>query len=974
MHPVEQPESSHRFAGGHVLAGRFRVVRLIGRGGMGEVYEAFDQELKEIVALKLIRAELANEPRRIARFKQEIRNARRISHPNVCRVYDLFQAGEGMQKITFLTMEFVAGETLLHLLRRETRLTPEAALPLARQICAGLQAAHQHGIVHRDLKPGNVLLSAGTAGRAVISDFGLAFDTTPLTDDESTMTLRDGGAVGTPAYMAPEQIEGAAVSPATDIYALGLVLYEMVTGQRPFSGATPLSEAAKRLTEAPKPPDVHQPGLPDRWKAVILRCLVRDPAGRMQSAAEVSDALDGKISVPAAQPVRLPRRKLIAALAALSVVAGLAYFWPRGAVRAAEAERLYQLGISQLRDGAYLRSVRTFEDASKASPKDPMIHARLAEAWSELDSPEFAREAALKIPMAASALSSLNSQERLHVQAIQQTVTRDFPAAIETFQQALRQAPASGKSLALIDLGRAFERNGNNEEALRQYQEAARLDPGNAWAKLRQAVIYAQSQDAAKFAEMLGRAETLYRDADKLEGLTEVNFQRGRFAAQEGRLPAARQSLAAAQGLARTAGNAYQQVRSAMMLSRVTLLEGKPDVARAEAEKAIEMAQAESLEYVLPTGLMDLGYSYSVRGDIPAARNAFTEALRLSRKNRDRAREALSLLGLGVVNLRDPAAEEEGARQTAQALEYLEANRYRSDAMVALINLGRYRRNRGEYDQAIRTFASQVELARQARDTRQQGFGLDGLASVHFRRDEYTLSEKFARQSREAATRLNDAFLLSFSATRLAESLARLGRFDEADALLAEAAKPGFPTQLASIAAIRAEMALTRRDTEAAHRYLEEYRKLDPNPSPENRAAFHRMMAFSGMVDRTNARRQLERSLQAAHTIKEPVARAAALALAGEGWLSLGDNKRAFDIADPTAAVLDKAQKLESSYRAHLLLAEVDAAKRTRHLGESAVAWDALTKSFGDAAAVFARRPDIAQLRKQQQALETRAR
>jgi tetratricopeptide (TPR) repeat protein len=927
---------------------------------MGEVFEAYDQELKDTVALKLIRSDLTNEPRRVERFKREIRSARRISHPNVCRVYDLFQTPDG---VTFLTMEFIAGETLIHRLRRESKLAPEAALPIARQICAGLSAAHAQGIIHRDLKPGNILLAAGDSQRVAISDFGLAFDLAPLTDDESTMTLREGAAMGTPAYMAPEQVDGSAISPATDVYALGLVLYEMATGHRPFAGATPISEAAKRLTEPPRAPDLHNPELPSLWSAVILRCMARNPAERFQSALDVIDTLEGRRTLSAAPiPVRSRRRLMIAVIAAgLGLAAAI--FWPTRSSRPPAADKLYQQGVAQLRDGAYLRAVRSFEEAVKLAPEDAMTQARLAEAWNELEAPEPAREAALKIPLGGRSVRALDRRDQLYLRGIQQTVTRDFAAAIETYREAFRDAPGDEKTFALIDLGRACERNGSNNEALSHFAEASSLDATNAWAWLRQAVIHGQEADYAHLGECLDRAEKIYRDADKLEGLTEVYFQRGRFAAQQGKLAEARSALDRANSLAQTAGNPYQRVRAAMMLSRVTLLEGRPAEAQAEAANAIALAEAESLEYAIPTGLLDLGYAHYMRREYDAARKSFDEALKMSRRHRDRAREALSLLALGIVNVREPVTEDEGAKQTEQALAYLEPNRYRSDAMTAQTNLSRFHRNRGEYAKALLGFEKLADFARQGNDKRQEFFALDGTASVLLRQDEFARAAKAAQQAQVAAAATSEPPLRAFAARRLAETQWRLGDYESAQTNLAMAgSNPGS-------SAVQADIAVSRLNFAEAARALGEVRKVHPNASPEDKAFLHRILAQAS-GNKSEALREIDRALAAASNVRDPILRAAIQSACSEVLADLGETQRARLIAMEVLPVLERAAKLESSYRTHLLLARTDATKRPEHLSNASRVWSELAARLPQPV-TFTARPDIAQLRRIQHQLET---
>src|SRR5579872_4231093 len=305
------------FTPGQVLAGRFRVVRFVARGGMGEVYEVEDLELNERVAVKTARFETSRGTNDVERFRREIQLARKVTHPNVCRTFDVFRhvvndAVTGSStEILLVSMELLEGKSLDKRVRGVNRLTSAEALPIVTQLCAGLQAAHNAGVIHRDFKSSNVMLVPGGAGsrsatqlaeasqsvRVVITDFGLAH-----TEEHHEQSLtRTGDIVGTPAYMSPEQIEGGLITPATDIYSLGVVMYEMLTGELPFSGDTPLSTAIKRL-KAPAPsPKLRIPDLDEKWELVIARCLEREPEQRFASAEDVAEALGG-----GAMPARPP--------------------------------------------------------------------------------------------------------------------------------------------------------------------------------------------------------------------------------------------------------------------------------------------------------------------------------------------------------------------------------------------------------------------------------------------------------------------------------------------------------------------------------------------------------------------------------------------------------------------------------------------------------------------------------------------
>jgi serine/threonine protein kinase/tetratricopeptide (TPR) repeat protein len=265
---------------GSTFAGRYQVIEELGHGGMGKVYKVFDTRIKEKVALKLIKHEVASDKETIERFNNELRLARKIRQKNVCGMFDLGEA-EGSY---FITMEYVQGEDLKSMIRMAAGLTVGAVLSIGKQVCEGLIEAHSLGVVHRDLKPQNIMIDKG--GNAKIMDFGIA------------RSVREKGItgpsvlIGTPEYMSPEQAEAKEVDQQSDIYSLGIILYEMATGRVPFEGETALSIAMKHTGEIPKNPKQFNPNIPDSLSGVILRCLEKDKAGRYQTAAELKSDLE----------------------------------------------------------------------------------------------------------------------------------------------------------------------------------------------------------------------------------------------------------------------------------------------------------------------------------------------------------------------------------------------------------------------------------------------------------------------------------------------------------------------------------------------------------------------------------------------------------------------------------------------------------------------------------------------------------
>ena len=279
------------FEPGTSFGTRYRIESLLGQGGMGAVYKAYDIELERTVALKLVRPELAANAETMQRFKQELLLASTISHKNILRIYDL---GD-VDGVKFISMAYVEGSDLAGLIEKTGRLPLDRALKFTTQFCAALEAAHREGVVHRDLKPQNILIDQ--ADNLYVSDFGLAKSLAP----EAATVTRVGQLLGTPRYMSPEQVEGKQVDHRSDLYSLGLILFEMFTAELPFRGESALQIMFQRVTAAPKDPKALRPDLPDYLANIILKCLERDPEKRYQSAREILTDLEAH-NTPAISP------------------------------------------------------------------------------------------------------------------------------------------------------------------------------------------------------------------------------------------------------------------------------------------------------------------------------------------------------------------------------------------------------------------------------------------------------------------------------------------------------------------------------------------------------------------------------------------------------------------------------------------------------------------------------------------------
>jgi serine/threonine protein kinase/Tfp pilus assembly protein PilF len=268
------------FAPGQYFGKRYQIIEQVGKGGMGRVYKTLDKELNRIVALKMIRPELSVTPSMIKRFKKELVLASKVNHKNVCRIHDLGEA-EG---IKFISMQYIDGQDLKQFIIQSGKLTEEKAIDITKQICAALQAAHDEGVIHRDLKPQNIVLDK--KGNAYVMDFGIAKS---LEAEEAT---RPGVVMGSPAYISPEQAEGKDVDHRTDIYSLGAIMYEMVTGKPLFKADSIAAFIRKHITEVPELPSTLNPNISKAIEGIILKCLEKDPVKRFQKADEIFTALD----------------------------------------------------------------------------------------------------------------------------------------------------------------------------------------------------------------------------------------------------------------------------------------------------------------------------------------------------------------------------------------------------------------------------------------------------------------------------------------------------------------------------------------------------------------------------------------------------------------------------------------------------------------------------------------------------------
>ncbi|HLJ28930.1 MAG TPA: protein kinase [Candidatus Angelobacter sp.] len=495
------------FSTGQFVANRFRIMKLVGSGGMGEVYVAYDFELGELVALKTLRSIMSADARMITSFKQEVHLARRVTHPNVCRIFDMFwHHGMDGSPIAVLTMEYLAGQTLSDRIHSSGPLFPSEALPMIRQIAKGLDAAHKFGIIHRDFKSSNVMLVPQPDGtmRAVITDFGLASEQYASADQPKEAE----DIAGTPAYIAPEQLQNVTLTPSVDIYAFGVVLFEMLTGRLPFRGGPGTLIAIKRQQLEPPSPGQYTDSLEPHWESTILKCLASEPRNRPSSAAEVLQSLSSK-------PPWSWRRKLTIAITTLILLAAT-FFSFRPHVINPEAQAALDSARVALENDSKDGFTKAIEDYKLAVHLDP----NWAQPWAELayayatasnfryDGPaalQQARNAALKA-------ISLDSNLGKAYGALGWTQSLDFdewPRAEQSFRRALQLSPDDGQIHYWF--GVHLRKKGRFREAEEQDKSALSLthqrDP-NVWSEL--AFLYWTANQIQKFHQHMAEQLKAY--------------------------------------------------------------------------------------------------------------------------------------------------------------------------------------------------------------------------------------------------------------------------------------------------------------------------------------------------------------------------------------------------------------------------------------------------------------------------------
>ena len=734
---------------------RFKIISLLGRGGMGEVYLAEDTKLRRKVAIKSLPAGLMGDDRAKKRLIREARAAAMLNHPNICPIYEI---GEEDNQ-SFIVMQYVEGDTLSSKLQKK-EVGLRESVDIAIQIAGALSSAHSSGIIHRDIKPQNIIITPD--GKVKVLDFGLVKalpqDNEPDAERDSQALLTEAGIiVGTPAYMSPEQVKNAPLNASSDLFSLGALLYECVTSQPAFSGDSFMEVCAQVIHVNPPPPSRFNKFVPPELENVIFKALAKDTGKRYQSALEILTDLRGvletfQLEQPAHRTLSNPppvttqvktRSPFLSFLRSTQLETGLfvllavvlavwvGFYFKRGSPHqpSPDAQRLYELGKNALSDGAYYNASKILTRSVSLDDKFSLAYARLAEAWLEMDYPDKAKDELLIATSLIPDRELLAQSDVLYINAITATVMRDFTNAVEYYRQLAEMATGAQKAFAYLELGRAYQKNGEGDKALESYQQAVTLDPQYAAAYLRSGILYGRRQEMQKANESFDKAETIYQALSSLEGVTEVLFQRGYLLNNVDKTADARAQLEKARGITEVTDSKHQRIKILLQLSSLSCTEGDVARARLYADEAIDLAQTDHTEVLAADGMIDLGNSFFLRGELAEAEKYFKQAAEFAQRSKSRRTEARGILSLGSLLIQKGDIDE-GLPYIEQALDFYRQGGFKKETSQALILLGRGNRQKGNYNAALEAFEQQLHLAEESGDQSQMAASHSSIGTL----------------------------------------------------------------------------------------------------------------------------------------------------------------------------------------------------------------------------------------------------
>lgn len=785
---------------------------------MGVVYLAEDQHLARRVAIKFL---TSTDHHYRARFIREARAVSALTHPNIAIVHDYGETSAGQP---FIVMEFVKGKSLSELL--DEGLTLRRSVEIVSAVAEALAEAHHHGIVHRDIKPSNIIVNE--RGQVKVLDFGLVkhlFEPPSSEVDLDAQTIystqtRSDVIVGTPLYLSPEQATGKPIDGRSDLFALGALLYECLTGRSAFSGGSVLEIGAQIIHVTPPPPSHFNAQVTPSLDRITMKALQKKPEDRYQSADEVvmelqaamvglggngvpvvskankntTSEVRGATSALATLTMQLRRQRfsLVSFIGTILLVGGVIWagihFWPRHYYKpSAAALEWYEIGTEALRNGAYHQAAKALQQAIAIDNNYALARARLAQAWTELDYIENAKDELLIVESLTRNGATITEKDSLYLDAIKAMALRDFKEAVKAYSAIADESP--NESQVYVDLGYAYENDSKLDKALDSYLKAITLNNGQyATAYLRAGIVYNRQRDRDNALKMYDKAEQLYRAASNNEGVNEVMRNRGVLYRIAGRYDEARAQFQQCLDASRAMGTEAQQISALIDMSYLASTRG--DAAESEnlAQQAVTIAEQKHLENLAASGLLEIGNSYSTKQDFKNAEHYFNQAIQLAHANKGRVGEAKGMANLAGVYI-STLRVDDGLQLAQQALNFFQQGNYPASAFVCLTHMVRGYRRKGDYANAVKAANQKLELAQKDGSQPFIAAAYVELGAVLFDQEDFAAARKQYEDSLKIYQSLTSSVQTTYNKANLGNTLVRLGHYDQGDPLLEDAWK-----------------------------------------------------------------------------------------------------------------------------------------------------------------------------------------
>jgi len=980
----------------------YRIIGKLGVGGMGEVFLAEDVKLERKVAIKMLPAKSLADGHARKRLLREAKAAATLDHPNICGIHEVNEEGDSL----FIVMQYVDGATLSKKIK-DNPLSPAEVADIGIQVAEALAEAHSHGIIHRDVKPQNVIITP--RGQVKVLDFGLAkqvrdAEALDLNAKTESRLTEEGQVVGTAGYMSPEQLRGVNIDARSDLFSLGVTLYECATGKPAFSGSSVIEISSQVLQVEPQRPSHVNQDVPRGLENIILKAMAKDIQARYQSAGALLEDLrklrggltdgtgfrtrqmsGGLGSLPMTAPLTeaLQKKRVKIALLLIVAIAILGFLWALHFLRSSplqpspQASVWYERGADEIRAGTYYQASKDLEQSIENDPSFALAHARLAEAYAEIDNTERAMEELLRALSLAPDRSALSSLDSLYLDGIAATVRRDFAGAIDYYGKIADRASSAEKPNAFVDLGRAHEKSDNIDKAIDYYAQAVRIDPQSAPAFLHLGILYGRRQDLKSATDSFDKADTIYQHMSNQEGQAEVLFQRGALLSKMRKLADAKTQLEKALEMSRRATNKSQFVKTELQLSSVYESEGNIERAKEIATEAINVAQQNKIRNLETNGLMDLGYVFLNRGEFDEAGKRFRQALDYARADKARRAEARAKYLLGSLNLKQGNADD-ALSWLDQASEFYQSAGYRVEASNALLLTARAHRVKGEYDIALKTLEQMLELAKQLADPAREASSLSSIALVLGEQERYPEAVSRLDASYKINESLGAKVDMGFDQMNRAGFLWRLGRYDETraalDAALSIAKEGNNRTLLGWVNLTDSQMSFSERQFSDAKTKgqqgldVADAQKIKDMACPA-KYTIALAQALSGAP--LPAQRLCEDAVAIAKDLNSPRQLSNALLALAEVLLLRGDSRSALGTALQAQAMFSQSAQRDSEWRALLIAArasqlEGDKTAAQSHAARAESLCASLSQLWGaDAYNSYLRRPDIQNYRKQ---------